>query len=407
VGACLAYPTEGIPRARALVRPEDFDGPMGAVFQTALDLYDAHGTLDLPTVSAELTRRGLLAVVGGEAGLTALYDNAGTAATIGYHAKALREAAGRHRVVQALESCHALALADGIPLADLQSRVADTVTRACTSGTEAESFTTAQLADLMLEPRRPGASTGLPCLDAALGGFHAGHLIVVAGRPGMGKSTLGIQAAMHHTGEGKGKALFISCEMSAREVGEWALPLVAGLPRNAVSPVTVNVNRKAFEAHGLFVTTPSAPSLADVQAMIRRHHTAHGISLVILDHIGKVEGPGETRNQQIGAVARGLKATAKALRIPVVALCQLNRNVDHRDIHRPQLSDLRESGDIEQEADVVMFLWREKETRTVPLAVPTVLSIEKGRFGGNGEFAVVLHRALGRFEQATAGRGDA
>jgi replicative DNA helicase len=149
---------------------------------------------------------------------------------------------------------------------------------------------------------------------------------------------------------------------------------------------------------GLLLSEASAPSLAALLGQMRAARATHGIRLAVVDHIGKVTGGRkESRTLEVGDVARGLKAVAKDLRIPVLALCQLNRAVEGRNVKRPVLADLRESGEIEQEADAVAFLWTAEENAHRLAEVPMVLTLAKNRHGAPGEAKLAFDRPRLRF----------
>jgi len=156
---------------------------------------------------------------------------------------------------------------------------------------------------------------------------------------------------------------------------------------------------------GPYLSDAGAPSLATVLGQIHAVRATRGIRLVVLDHIGKVSGSRkETRSLEVGDVARGLKAVAKDLRIPVLAVCQLNRLVESRNVKRPQLSDLRESGEIEQEADAVLLLWTPEERIKQP-KLTVYLTLAKNRHGPEGEVCLTFDRPRLRFSSEQSSRG--
>ncbi|MEL7163867.1 MAG: replicative DNA helicase [Pseudomonadota bacterium] len=227
-----------------------------------------------------------------------------------------------------------------------------------------------------------GVSTGLVDLDKKLGGLHSSDLLILAGRPSMGKTSLATNVAFniakaYRKGlkpdgtEGAiegGVVGFFSLEMSAEQLAARILSEAAEVPSEQIrrgDMTEAEFRRfvdaaKALEACPLYIDdTPSIP-IAQLAARARRLKRTHGLDLLIVDYIQLVRGTSDNRVQEIGEISMGLKAIAKELSIPVIGLSQLSRQVESREDKRPQLSDLRESGSIEQDADVVMFVFREE-----------------------------------------------
>ncbi|TNF23025.1 MAG: replicative DNA helicase [Rhodobacteraceae bacterium] len=227
-----------------------------------------------------------------------------------------------------------------------------------------------------------GISTGLTDMDKKLGGLHSSDLLILAGRPSMGKTSLATNIAFnvakaykrgtrHDGSEGAiegGVVGFFSLEMSAEQLAARILSEASEVPSEQIrrgDMTEAEFRRfvdaaKALEACPLFIDdTPSIP-IAQLAARARRLKRTHGLDLLIIDYVQLVRGTAENRVQEIAEITMGLKAIAKELNIPVVALSQLSRQVENREDKRPQLSDLRESGSIEQDADVVMFVFREE-----------------------------------------------
>lgn len=233
-----------------------------------------------------------------------------------------------------------------------------------------------------------GVSTGFYDLDKLLGGFHPSDLIVLAGRPSMGKTALAtnmaFSAAVAYTKEGSKEGspvAFFSLEMSANQLAMRLLGQETGISsdrirRGAIEqshfPAFVEIARK-LNSLPLFIDDTPALSIAGLLTRARRLKRKENIGLIVIDYLqllsGGKGGGGENRVQELSEITRGLKAMAKELDVPVIALSQLSRAVEQRDDKRPQLSDLRESGTIEQDADVVMFVYREEyyESRKKPV----------------------------------------
>ena len=229
-----------------------------------------------------------------------------------------------------------------------------------------------------------GVSTGLVDMDKKLGGLHRSDLLILAGRPSMGKTSLATNVAFNIaraykkgiTASGEEGAIdggvvgFFSLEMSAEQLATRILSEVAEIPSNQIrrGDFTESEFRrivdaaKELEAAPLFIDDTPALPISQLAARARRLKRTHGLDALFIDYLQLVRGTGRSENRvnEISEITMGLKAIAKELDIPVIALSQLSRQVENREDKRPQLSDLRESGSIEQDADVVMFVFREE-----------------------------------------------
>ncbi|PJE29825.1 replicative DNA helicase [Pseudooceanicola antarcticus] len=227
-----------------------------------------------------------------------------------------------------------------------------------------------------------GVSTGLIDMDRKLGGLHPSDLLILAGRPSMGKTSLATNIAfnvakaykrgMRHDGtEGAvegGVVGFYSLEMSAEQLAARILSEAAEVPSEQIRKGDMTEEEfrrfveaaKSLEACPLYIDDTPALPIAQLAARARRLKRTHGLDLLIIDYLQLCRGTADNRVQEIAEISMGMKAIAKELNIPVIALSQLSRTVESRDDKRPQLSDLRESGSIEQDADVVMFVFREE-----------------------------------------------
>ena len=229
-----------------------------------------------------------------------------------------------------------------------------------------------------------GVSTGLIDMDKKLGGLHPSDLLILAGRPSMGKTSLATNIAfnvakayrrgtLHDGTEGAvdgGVVGFYSLEMSAEQLAARILSEAAEIPSHQIRSGDMTETEfrrfvdaaKALEACPLYIDDTPALPISQLAARARRLKRTHGLDVLIIDYLQLVRGTGkgENRVNEISEITMGLKAIAKELNIPVIALSQLSRQVENREDKRPQLSDLRESGSIEQDADVVMFVFREE-----------------------------------------------
>jgi replicative DNA helicase len=247
--------------------------------------------------------------------------------------------------------------------------------------------------------------TGVADLDALTGGLQPGDLVVIAARPGVGKTGLALALVRHAAGLGH-PALFCSIEMGRGELAARLLSAHTGVAGQLIRHGAVNASelRRLGDAVGEFAGLPAwiddspAQSVLRIAANARRLKRQRGLALVAVDYLQLVEPEerGVPRHEQVAAASRRLKALARELEVPLVALAQLNRESESRTDRRPRLSDLRESGQVEQDADVVVLLSR-VEGR--PDAI--LLDVAKQRNGPTGEAVVRFDRERMRFEEFT------
>ena len=364
------------------VRGEDFYRPAHeTIFDAVIDLYGRGEPADAITVADELTKRGDLQRIGGQAYLHELVQSVPTAANAGFYAQIVAERAVLRRLVDAgtkivqmgrgagegnVEEIVNRAQAEVYKVAD-QRGSEDYVPLASTLE---ETFTEIEVAagrtDEMI-----GVPTGFIELDSLTHGLHPGQMIVVAARPAVGKSTLGVDiaraAAIKH---GQPAAIF-SLEMSRTEITMRILAAEASIQLQNLRKGTLSEDdwKKLARYMGtlseapLFIDDSPNMSLMEIRAKARRLSQQHGLKLVIIDYLQLMSSGKkvESRQQEVAEFSRALKLLAKELEVPVIAISQLNRGPEQRTDKRPQMSDLRESGSIEQDADVVILLHRDRD----------------------------------------------
>jgi replicative DNA helicase len=215
-----------------------------------------------------------------------------------------------------------------------------------------------------------GVATGFPDLDNATAGLQKGNLIILAARPGVGKTTLAMNIAQYAAINEKRNVGFFSLEMSVEELTDRLSVNVADIDawRLKTGKLTEDEFTKLSTAYGILAEAPiyidDTPGLSilEMRTKARRLQVENGLDLLIVDYLQLAKSRNlENRVQEVSEISQGLKNLARELKIPVIALSQLSRGVESRNVKKPQLSDLRESGSIEQDADIVMFLWREDD----------------------------------------------
>ena len=360
---------------------EDFYRPAHQqIFEAIQGLFDANEPIDAVTVSEVLRRDGSLERMGGVEFLTRLLDRVPTTSNIEYYADIVEEHALRRRLMQVGGTIGSIA-------SELQEPIADVLDRS-----EQEVFLVSERRiggglvpiDPLLGPaieraeelQRDGSEiTGIPTgfrdLDRKLAGLHPTNLIIIAARPSMGKSALALNIAQNVALQDKPVAIF-SLEMSREEVVSRML-CSAGridLQRLNTGRLTeadfTKLSNAASQLYKKPIYVDDSPGLTvtELRAKSRRLRRRPGLGLVVVDYLQLMHGSGgENRQQEIAMISRSLKNLARELEVPVIALSQLNRALEQREDKRPRLGDLRESGALEQDADVVMFIYRDEYYR--------------------------------------------
>ena len=234
-----------------------------------------------------------------------------------------------------------------------------------------------------------GVSTGLRDLDSMTNGFCKSNLIIIAGRPSMGKSALAMQIAENVSH--KEHVIIFSMEMSRREIGTRMIRFHGD--RIGVSQAIAHASQLK-----LHIEEKPAITVQHIRSVCRKQKRKHGLSMIVVDYLQLMQGNGDSRTQEIGAISRGLKAISKEFDIPVIALSQLSRKVEERADKRPLMSDLRDSGEIEQDADLILLIYREdeydKETQNKGIAE---IICRKNRNGAKGDVYASFNGATTRF----------
>ncbi len=347
-----------------------------AIFEAIDRLFNNNQPIDAVTVADILRRNEELDKVGGVAGLTRLLDAVPTAANAGYYTSVVEEHALRRRMMRAGSAINEIALSLETEISEVLDTAESTVLQVAERrmGNELTILGTdfqKALEDIeAMEARESdltGVSTGLIDLDKKLSGLNKSNLIVVAGRPSMGKSALAVgfasHVALHH-----GPTAIFSLEMSRQEIVSRLLCSIGSIDSMKLRtgqlgshwPKAVEAAAKLYKAP-IYVDDAAQVTVTDIRAKCRRLKRQHGLELVMVDYLQLMQGNNrENRQQEIAEISRSLKNLARELDVPVIAVSQLNRGLEARQDKRPQLGDLRESGAIEQDADVVMFIYRDE-----------------------------------------------
>jgi replicative DNA helicase len=402
-----------------VLRGTDFYRPAHEmVFDAVLDLYGRGEPADAVTVAAELTKRGELGRIGGPAYLHTLLSSVPTAANAGYYARIVRERAVLRRLVSAGTKIVQLGYAtDGGDVEEIVNAAQAEIYAVSDKRTSEDYLPLSEIIEGTIDEieassHRGDGLTGIPTgfadLDRLTNGLHPGQMIVIAARPAVGKSTLGLDvaraAAIHHS---MTTAIF-SLEMGRNEITMRLLSAEARIPLQNMRKGTMReedwtrLARTMGEVSEapLFIDDSPNMSLMEIRAKCRRIKQQHDLKLVIVDYLQLMSSGKrvESRQQEVSEFSRALKLLAKELEVPVIALSQLNRGPEQRTDKKPQMSDLRESGSIEQDADMVILLHREDMyEKESPRAGEADFIVAKHRNGPTDTITVAFQGHYSRF----------
>ena len=414
LGAML-LDSEAIIKAGELLEPEDFYREAHQViFRSILDLSEKMEAVDLVTLGEELRQKGNLEPVGGLTYLTSLVNSVPSAANVESYARIVQE---KSMMRQLLSSATSIirTVYDGGEEPEVVLDSAERLIFEIGQSTKVSPYV--RLREV-LGPAfdrveylytHQGTVIGVPSgfrgLDERTSGFHPSELIVLAARPSMGKTTLSLNIAAHVALEGQGVGLF-SLEMSREQLAMRLLCAEAGINSHRIRtgnlrdsdwPRLSHAMGRLSEAPIFIDDTPNL-SIMEMRARARRMKAEHDIVLMVVDYLQLMHTRGRTENrqQEISEISRSLKALARELQVPVIACSQLSRAVEQREGRRPQLSDLRESGAIEQDADVVAFIHQDPKAEGENLVE---LLLAKQRNGPTGSIPLVFLKDVGRFTE--------
>jgi replicative DNA helicase len=365
------------------IRPDDFyDARHKHIYDAVVTLYEKRQAIDVLTLSNQLKDMGFLDMVGGPAYLTELTNFVPTAAHAEQYAEIVAQKAIRRRLIKAGQDITGFSYDESKALRDL---IEDAETRLFQVSQQhvkqsvvsietilAESFD--RLDDLHKDKAKiRGVPTGYRDLDNILAGLQRSDLFILAARPSMGKTAFVLNLAKNVAVDSGEPVLIFSLEMSKEQLVDRLLSMESGVDAWALR--TGNLTDNDFEKIGnamgtlseskIYIDDTPGITVSDMRTKARREAHQHKLGLIIVDYLQLMSGGGRfggdsNRVQEISEISRGLKAVARELNVPLIALSQLSRSVESRNPQIPQLSDLRESGSIEQDADVVAFLYREE-----------------------------------------------
>ncbi len=371
---------EAISVAAEILEGEDFYREVHSeIFQAVVSIFNDGEPVDLITLTDRLKSRKTIEAIGGPAYLAKLMDVVPITHNIGYYAKIVKEKSILRKLIKSsniiVSKCYDNAEDPASIVDEAEKSIFDISLSRSTQGfipikkILASNFD--RIEELYLNKGKiTGVPTGFADLDSKLSGLQKSDLILIASRPSMGKSSLMMNIVQNASVKEKFPAAIFSLEMSKEQLSQRLLCSEALIDahRLRTGDITEDEWIKLARAMGIlsdkpiFIDDTPAITVTEMRAKCRRLKIEHGLGLVLVDYLQLMQGSGryDNRQQEISDISRSLKALAKELEVPVVALSQLSRAPEMRADHRPILSDLRESGAIEQDADVVMFLYRDE-----------------------------------------------
>lgn len=421
LGAVFISPDAIISLADELT-PDDFYKPANKiVFKTMLSLLEKGEPIDATTMVSALTNQGDISNIGGINYVVELVNSTPTSKNVEHYAKLVKEKATLRKVIADLSDSLSSAYQGDVSISDIISKTEKSMLDISNQNTGTGFRNVADILDThmqIVETRSQtdgfvtGLSTGFVGLDKITTGLHEGNLIILAARPAMGKTALALNIAKHVATMERKPAVIFSLEMGAEELIERMVASEGMIPGYHLKTGNLSTDEWKRLVHAqsnlydvpIFVDDTAGIRISDIRSKARKlSQEMGGLGIIIIDYLQLITGSKrENRQQIVSEISRELKILAKDLRVPVIALSQLSRSVEQRQDKRPMLSDLRESGSIEQDADIVAFLYRDayyqkehadsQEANNV-----TDLILEKNRHGSLGTVKLYFHKEYTKF----------
>src|SRR4051812_30612485 len=389
------------------------------IFDILVKLYELNKPVDAVILKDELAKRGLLEEIGGAAYLGQLLNTVPSSAHGVHYATIVREKSMLRQLIGAsndiLRDAYAPHEKAELVLDKAEKKIFDIAQKKIGGAMSSLGDVAMEVYEMLEEKGRRGVETSFFELDDMLNGLQNGEMIIVAARPSMGKTAFAMNVIEHVAADSKLPCAVFSLEMSKQQLAQRLMCSRAQIDAQKVRKgllgaqeyqllaQTVNELAKA----PIWVDDSPGLTILELRAKARRLKLQHDIKLIMIDYMQLMDNPGpESRQQQISEISRGIKAVSRELNVPVIALSQLNRQSEGRDGHRPRMSDLRESGSIEQDADVIMLLHREDyykmaEPDFQPDNIAEVI-VAKQRNGPTGTIKLYFDSKSTRFENLAA-----
>lgn len=402
--------------------PDDFYKPANKiVFKTMLSLLEKGEPIDATTMVSALTNQGDISNIGGMTYVVELVNSTPTSKNVEHYAKLVKEKATLRKVIAELSKSLSSAYQGDISINEIIEKTEKSILDISNQNAGTGFRNVADILDThmqIVETRSQtdgfvtGLSTGFVGLDKITTGLHEGNLIILAARPAMGKTALALNIAKHVATMERKPAVIFSLEMGAEELIERMVASEGMVPGYHLKTGNLSTDEWKRLVHAqsnlydvpIFVDDTAGIRISEIRSKARKlSQEMGGLGIIIIDYLQLITGSKrENRQQIVSEISRELKILAKDLRVPVIALSQLSRSVEQRQDKRPMLSDLRESGSIEQDADIVAFLYRDayyqkeladsQEANNV-----TELILEKNRHGSLGTVKLYFHKEYTKF----------
>lgn len=389
------------------------------IFDILMKLYDQNRPIDAIILRDELQKRQLLDEVGGTAYLGQILGSIPSSAHAKHYAHIVREKALLRQLIassnEILRDAYAPHEKADLVLDKAEKRIFDIAEKKVGNAMASLGEVAMEVYEMLEEKGRRGIETSFFELDDMLNGLQSGEMIIVAARPSMGKTAFAMNIVEHVAADSKLPCAVFSLEMSKQQLAQRLMCSRAQIDAQKVRKGLLGAQEFQLLAQTvselgkapIWVDDSPGLTILDLRAKARRLKLKHDIKLIMVDYMQLMDNPGpESRQQQISEISRGIKAVARELNVPVIALSQLNRQSEGRDGHRPRMSDLRESGSIEQDADVIMLLHREdyykmQEPDFLPDNIAEVI-IAKQRNGPTGTVKLTFDNKTTSFKNLAA-----
>ena len=421
LGAVFISPDTIISLADELT-PDDFYKPANKiVFKTMLSLLEKGEPIDATTMISALTNQGDISNIGGITYVVELVNSTPTSKNVEHYAKLVKEKATLRKVIADLSDSLSSAYQGDVTINDIIAKTEKSMLDISNQNTGTGFRNVADILDThmqIVETRSQtdgfvtGLSTGFVGLDKITTGLHEGNLIILAARPAMGKTALALNIAKYVATKERKPAVIFSLEMGAEELIERMLASEGMVPAYHLKTGNLSTDewKRLVQAQNnlydapIFVDDTAGIRISEIRSNTRKlAQEMGGLGVIIIDYLQLITGAkGENRQQIVSEISRELKILAKDLKAPVIALSQLSRAVEQRQDKRPMLADLRESGSIEQDADIVAFLYREayyqkEQADSQEANNVTELILEKNRHGSLGTVKLYFHKEYTKF----------
>ena len=430
LGSLLIDP-DAIIKIASFLRPEDFYRERHSwLYECMLALNERREPLDMVTLSDELERREQLTEIGGPAYISDLISNTPTSINVEYYGQIVARTALLRRLISAAGKIAELAYDESQPPDQVLERAEQLIFGISESRVHRDLVPVDTIMQDVVnkldflsrnQDTFMGVATGFNALDTMLGGFQPSDLIIVAARPGMGKSSFALSVALQAAKNLNSRIGIFSLEMGADQMVQRFLAMETRIDSHRMRMGNIYDEEwdilltvaNDLASYNIFIDDTPGATVGDIRTKARRLYAERGLDMLMIDYMqlmssGKaVAGGGENRQQEISYISRSLKELARELNVPVIALSQLSRAVEGRADKRPMLSDLRESGSIEQDADVVMFIYREEyyieDTERQGIAD---IIVAKHRHGSTGTAQLGFQAELTQFSDVEIVRTD-